>query len=99
MFSSVGTEQAPAAEMPELDTERFTMWSIRGMHAHLRKSGVPDDVIARVVDAAQKPEFVQFAMLGALQSEGRSKESLHLKRVSDSMRLRRHPSCLCSWQA
>ncbi|MDA9755557.1 nitroreductase family protein [Flavobacteriales bacterium] len=55
MFSSIGTEQAPAAEMPELDTQAFydVVDSRRSTRIYA-KDEVPDDVIARVVDAAQK---------------------------------------------
>ena len=55
MFSSIGTEQAPAAEMPKLDTQAFydVVDSRRSTRIYA-KDEVPDDVIARVVDAAQK---------------------------------------------
>ena len=55
MFSSIGTEQAPAAEMPELDAQAFydVVDSRRSTRIYAQDE-VSDDVIARVVDAAQK---------------------------------------------
>ena len=55
MFSSVGTEQASAAEMPVLDAKAFydVVDSRRSTRIYA-KDEVPEDVIARVVDAAQK---------------------------------------------
>ena len=55
MFSSVGTEQAPAAEMPALDSNAFyDIVDSRRSTRIYAKDEVPEDVISRVVDAAQK---------------------------------------------
>ena len=55
MFASVETEQAPAAEMPVLDTKAFydVVDSRRSTRIYA-KDEVPEEVITRVVDAAQK---------------------------------------------
>ena len=100
MFSSIGTEQAPAAEMPELDTQAFydVVDSRRSTRIYA-KDEVPDDVIARVVDAAQKaPNSSNLQCWELYRVKDDRKKSLLVEACLDSLRLRRLPSCLCSWQ-
>ena len=78
MFSSIGTEQAPAAEMPELDAQAFydVVDSRRSTRIYAQDE-VSDDVIARVVDAAQKaPNSSNLQCWGLYRVKDDQKKSL-----------------------
>ena len=55
MFSSVGTERSPAMEMPDIDSQAFyeVIDSRRSTRIYA-KDEVPEDVIRRAAEAAQK---------------------------------------------
>ena len=68
MFSSVSSAPEEAVDMPELDARAFydVVDSRRSTRIYAA-DGIPDEVIDRVVDAAQKgTQLVQLAMLGVV---------------------------------